>query len=67
MGPDKSEILSKEEKKNLVHGIISLLNQNILLREDAYAMVNIMHAAALRDERRMMAGPGGDAEGNRGT
>ncbi len=55
--------LLQAEKKNLVAGMISLLKQDILLREDAYAILDLMHSACVREQKRAMAGAeAGDGE-----
>ena len=52
-----SNKLTKEEKKNVLSLVVSMMKHDILSTEDADELINLMYRAAQREQRRIMTGP----------
>lgn len=49
--------LTKDEKKNVLGLVVSMMKQDFLTTEDADEMINLMYRAAMREQRRIMTEP----------
>ena len=49
--------LTKDEKKNVLGLVVSMMKHNILTTEDADEMINLMYRAAMREQKRIMREP----------
>ena len=48
--------LTKDEKKNVLGLVVSMMKQDFLTTEDADEIINLMYRAAMREQRRIMTG-----------
>ncbi|MBQ6384516.1 MAG: hypothetical protein IJJ42_13120 [Clostridia bacterium] len=49
--------LTKDEKKNVLGLVVSMMKHNILTTEDADELINLMYRAAMREQKRIMTEP----------